>query len=455
MLMLSKNQKLEVEILDLNHLGFGVAKVDGLAVFVAGAVTGDKVQIEIIKANRSFAVGRVLSFIEKSPLRCERCPVKGCRACAFREISYEQERNIKRQSVLSAFHKAGLKDAVVLPVVTGDILGYRNKAQYPIAKTKDGYVLGFYAPKSHRVTEAAACPLGPSVFPEILETLRAFFQKYDLSVYDEETGVGLLRHVYLRRGEVSGEVLLTLVVTDEKFPHADELIKTVTQKHKDVVGILLNIQKDDTNVVLGDKFLTLFGRDYLTDTLAGVTLKITAPSFYQVNRQTAELLYAKAKELAAPNPGKTVLDLFCGAGSIGLSMADSGAEIIGVEIVESAIACAKENAVSNGVKNASFYVGDAAETEKLLAGAEKERGAKILPDIIVLDPPRKGCDEAMLHYIAALSPSRIVYVSCNPETLARDVAVLKTCGYFMGEITPFDMFPMTGHVEAVVRLTKR
>ncbi len=452
--MLHENQELEAKITDLSHQGFGVAKIDGIAVFVAGAVTGDKVRIRIIKVNRSYAVGKLLSVTERSPFRCERCPVPGCRACAFREISYDEEIAIKYRSVVAAFRKAGLADVAVAPVVTGDPLGYRNKAQYPVAKNKNGYVLGFYVPRSHRVTEAAACPLGPSVFSDILETLRAFFAEHALSVYDEKTGRGLLRHVYLRRGEVSGQILLTLVVTDENFPHAEELVPILTEKYKEIVGILLNIQKEDTNVVLGDRFVTLYGKDSIEDTLAGVKLKITPDAFYQVNHGMAQMLYAKAKELAAPKPGETVLDLFCGAGSIGLSMADTGAAIVGIEIVESAVECAKENAAANGYENAAFYVGDAAETEKLLSNAEKERGSAIRPDVVLLDPPRKGCDPAMLRYVASLSPSRVVYVSCNPETLARDVALLGALGYAPGVVTPFDMFPMTGHVESVVLMSR-
>jgi 23S rRNA (uracil1939-C5)-methyltransferase len=335
-------------------------------------------------------------------------------------------------------------------------VGYRNKAQYPIARSKDGeYVIGFYAPKSHRVAEARRCPLAPPVFGEILDTLAAFFKKYDLSVYDEESGKGLLRHIYLRRGEISGEILLTLVVNSDALSHSDELVKTVTERYPEVVGILLNINDKSTNVILGEKYVTLYGRDYIFDTLGGVNLKITAPSFYQVNRDAADLLYAKAKELAAPTKDDLILDLYCGAGSIGLSMADKAREIIGIEIIDSAVRCANFNAKNNGISSAKFYTGDAGDAEKLLLNAERQRGEVIKPDIVILDPPRGGTTEELIKYVSTLNPKRVVYISCNPQTLARDAVIFKTLGYETNEVFAFDLFPATGHVESVVCLTRK
>ena len=318
-----------------------------------------------------------------------------------------------------------------------------------------GYVIGFYAPKSHRVTEAADCPLAPAVFENIIEALREFFAKYSLSVYDESTGEGLLRHIYLRRGEISGEVLLTLVVNGNSLPHSDELVDDLTEKFPELVGILLNVNKEDTNIILGKEFITLFGRDYIFDTLGGVALKITAPSFYQVNHDAAELLYAKAKELASPTKEDLVLDLYCGAGSIGLSRADCAGEVIGIEIVESAVECDGFNAEINHIFNASFYAGDASDTKKILEPAERARGEKIKPDIVILDPPRGGTTEELIEHIAGLSPRKVVYISCNPATLARDMVLFKNHGYVGTEVTPFDLFPMTGHVESVVCLTRK
>ena len=455
---LQKNFCFDAEITDITNLGFGVARHGGEVVFVSGAVPGDQVSVKVIKVASSYAVGRVEKYIRMSPVRVGgRCHIDGCRSCAYKALSYGYELGLKRELVVSAFRKCGLGEVEIGEVVGSPTeVGYRNKAQYPVARSADGgYVIGFYAPKSHRVTEAAECPLAPTVFAEILDTCRAFFEKYGISVYDEESGKGLLRHIYLRRGEVSGEVLLTLVVNGGSLPHGEELVREVTSRHPEVVGILLNENCADTNVVLGERYTALFGRDYIFDTLAGVRLKITAPSFYQVNHGATELLYAKARELAALEEGDLLLDLYCGAGSIGLSMAEDCREVIGIEIVESAVECARFNAAENGIGNASFYSGDAADTERLLERAERARGAAIRPDVIILDPPRGGSDERLLRHIATLAPKRIVYISCNPATLARDVAILAPLGYAAGKVTPFDLFPATGHVESVVCLTRK
>ena len=454
-----KNELLTLEITDITNLGFGVARHGGEVVFVSDTVPGDKVKAKIIKTASSYAVARVEEYIRCSEERTDtRCDSRACRACAYRLLSYEKELSLKWESVKAIFKKAGLSELEILPVTPSPkTRAYRNKAQYPVALDKGGeYAIGFFAPKSHRVTEAADCALAPKEFSRILELLRAYFKKYSISVYDETSGKGLLRHVYLRRAEVTKEILLTLVLNGESLPDTDYLIRTLTQAEENLVGILINVNKSDTNVILGEKFITLYGRDYIYDVLAGVRLKITAPSFYQVNREATELLYAAAKELAAPKKGDTVLDLYCGAGSIGLSMAKEAGEIIGVEIVESAVRCAGENARANGIENASFYTADAADTEKLLERAERERGEKIKPQTVILDPPRQGSDEGLLVYIAnELSPEKIVYISCNPATLARDINVLSPLGYNADKVRLFDLFPATGHVESVVCLKRQ
>lgn len=453
-----KNQIIEGEILDITNLGFGVMKAEGRVIFVSGTVPGDICKIRIIKDGSSYLVGRVEEFIKRSDKRCEgRCHNKKCQSCAYKSLSYADECALKEESVRQIFKKAGLSEVKVMPIVgSPEESGYRNKAQYPIARGKDGeYLIGFYAPKSHRVTEAADCPLAPEQFPEILEALRGFFKKYDLSVYDEVSGEGLLRHVYLRRGEMSGEIMLCLVINGNEMPHAEELVREMTDRFPSLVGILININKEQTNVILGESFITLYGRDYIFDTLGGVALKITAPSFYQVNRGAAELLYAKAKELAKPTKDDLLLDLYCGAGSIGLSMADECGEVIGIEIVESAVECATFNAEINHIHNASFYAGDASEAKRILEPAEKKRGEKISPDIVVFDPPRGGTTKELISHVSTLKPSRIVYISCNPATLARDIVIFNKVGYFCDSVTPFDLFPMTGHVESVVCLTRQ
>lgn len=455
--MIKKNEKLILTIESVTNLGFGVARHEGIVVFISGAVTGDTVEAKIIKTASSYAVGKIERFVKKSQLRVDdRCTEDTCSSCAYKSINYSHELEIKKSDVASAFAKAGMHDVKIAEVVASPKEAeYRNKAQYPIAMNKNGdYVIGFYAPKSHRVTDAQHCPLATRVFSEIIEMLKLWFKKESLSVYDEENGKGLLRHIYLRRGEVSGEILLTLVINGDFLPNSQGLIEELTANFPALVGILININKENTNVILGDKYVTLYGRDYIYDILCDVKLKLSAPAFYQVNHGAAELLYNKAKELAMPKKTDTLLDLYCGVGSIGLSMAKEVSEIIGIEIVDSAVICARENADNCEIKNAYFYTGDAADTEKLLDNAETTLGRKIEPDIVILDPPRAGCSENLISFVSKLNPKRIVYISCNPTTLARDAALFHGLGYEVGEVTPFDLFPMTGHVESVVCLTR-
>ena len=452
-----KNQCVTVEINDLTDLGFGVGRVDGAVVFVSDTVPGDVCEVKIIKVNKTYLVGRVEKYLKKSDSRVtDRCGERACKSCAYKNISYSCEAAFKEDGVRRLFGTSMLSGITTAPItVSPNATRYRNKAQYPITLIGDEYRVGFFAPKSHRVTPVEDCPLTPRIFSEITNVLCLYFKENALSVYDEESGRGLLRHIYLRRGEISGEVLLTVVINGDGLKNENSLIERIIEKFPEVVGILVNVNKESTNVVLGDRYRTLYGRDYIYDTLAGVRLKITAPSFYQVNHSAAELLYAKAKELAEPQKSDTLLDLFCGAGSIGLSMADSVGELIGIEIVDSAVECAKENAASMGVENASFFTGDATETERLLANAERELGRKICPDIVILDPPRAGCDERLVRFVSTLNAKRIVYISCNPKTLARDVVIFRKCGYDTDVVYPFDLFPMTGHVESVVRLERR
>lgn len=452
-----KNQTVRTSIYDINDLGFGVGRCEGVVIFVADTVPGDVIDARIIKVNSSYLVGRVENFITRSPMRTEnRCTECACKSCAYRNISYADELLHKEESVRRLFctpQLAGIRTDPIVPSPTE--LRYRNKAQYPIALIGARYEVGFFAPKSHRVTPITDCPLTPPVFSHICDELKAFFKEYSLTVYDESTGEGLLRHIYLRRGELSGEILVTLVINGDAIPHSEALVDRLTKRFSNIVGILLNVNTAETNVVLGERYITLFGTDYMYDTLSGVRLKITAPSFYQVNHDCAEILYKKAAELAEPKKSDTLLDLYCGAGSIGLSMAEAVRELIGIEIIESAVLCARENAKANGICNAHFFTGDAKDTERLLESAEKQLGRKINPDIIILDPPRGGCDEKLIAFASSLNPRKIVYISCNPKTLARDVAAFKEHGYLCDSVTPVDMFPMTGHVESLACLTRR
>ena len=449
-----KNQIITLDIDDITDLGFGVGRSEGAVVFVADTVPGDRIEARIIKVNASYLVAKTEKIISRSKaFVTDRC-AESCRSCAYKCISYADELRRKEEGVRRIFSQEELGEISVNPIIPSPSkTRYRNKAQYPVAIQNGKYVVGYYAPKSHRVTPVSDCPLTPTVFSEICLELLSFFESHEISVYEEEAGLGLVRHIYLRRGETSGEILLTLVVTEGVLPHGDELVERISGRFPDVVGILLNVNRERTNVVLGEKYVTLFGRDYIFDTLAGVELKITAPSFYQVNHGGAELLYAKARELAALTGKEVLLDLFCGAGSIGLSMAKDAGELIGIEIVDSAVACARENAARLGVKNARFFTGDASETEALLSSAERELNRKISPNVIILDPPRGGCDEKLIRFVASLSPQRIVYISCNPKTLARDLILFRELGFRADSVTPVDLFPCTGHVEAVTCMT--
>ena len=454
---LQKGCELTLAVTDLNNLGYGVAHApDGRAVFVAGAVAGDLVRVLIIKVNSGFAVGKLIEVVTPSPDREEGfCDVPAsCGGCVYRSLSYARERALKRAYVEHAFHKAGLHDVEIEEVRgTGELRGYRNKAEYPIASGKNGLFGGFYAQKTHRVVPAFDCALQPAVFGEILRETCAFFTARGVSAYDEESGKGLLRHLYLREGKGSGALMVCPVINGDKLPDEQGFVAMLREKFPRVSSVLVNINRKKTNVVLGDAYRTLWGESWIEDTLCGLRFRIAPASFYQVNHDATELLYGIAAERAALGSDGLLLDLYCGAGTIGLSMRKGAGELIGIEIVPAAVECAKHNAAANGITNAAFYCGDAANAEGLLAAAERERG-RLEPDVVVLDPPRKGCDAALLEFLAEREVPRIVYISCNPDTLARDAAQLISLGYAPDRVTPVDLFPRTGHVECVVCFTR-
>ncbi|MBE6678982.1 MAG: 23S rRNA (uracil(1939)-C(5))-methyltransferase RlmD [Ruminococcaceae bacterium] len=452
--MLKKNDVFTVTVEDMNFLGFGVAKIDGIAVFINGAVAFDVAKIKIIKTAKTYAVARVEEIVSPSPQRTnDNCKVSAaCGGCAFRSVSYAYEKELKENFVKMSFIKQGLRDVKVAPLTHAKLSGYRNKGQYPVRKDANGKtVIGFFAAKSHRVLDCASCDLQNAAFAPIIEEIRTFIDENSISVYNEETNSGLVRHIYLRIGEKTGEIMLCMVLCGEKMPCEAEFVTRITNKFPAIKSLYINTNKKETNVVLGDKYRLLYGKEYITDILCGVKLMITPQSFYQVNRDAAEMLYQKAASLANFKGDELLLDLYCGIGSIGLSMADKVKKLIGIEVVPSAIECAKKNAAENGINNASFYCGDAADTEKMLDGAKAAEG-DFIPDVVVFDPPRKGCSEELLDYISRLGVKNIVYISCNSETLARDVKILTEKGYKMSEVYPFDLFPRTGHCECVVRI---
>ncbi len=455
--MLKKNEIYRVKIEDLNNLGFGVAKIDGQTVFVSSAVDGDEADIRIILVNKTYAVARLETLISPSPYRiAPACLNRACGGCAYQNISYEHEKALKENYVRFAFRKAGI-DAEVLPLLSAEKTAhYRNKAQYAVGADKDGKcVAGFFAPKSHRLAEAAECPLQDKTFAPIVATVLAFANENGVLPYNEEKGSGTLRHIYLRASS-DGKVLLTLVINAKSLPREEKLVALLKQKHPELVGAYLNIHTEKTNVICSDTYRHLYGAKALEDTLAGVPLSLSPAAFYQVNHAATELLYRRAAELAALSGSESLLDLYSGVGSIGLSMAHRVRELVGVEIVPEAVECAKENAAKMGLTNARFFAADAGDPAALFKNVYAALGEDYRPDVIVLDPPRKGSTPELLTYIAdTLQAPKIVYISCNPDTLARDARLLIDRGYSMSAVTPVDLFPRTGHVESVVCLTRK
>jgi len=449
---IKKDDVIELDVTDLNNLGNGVGRYptpDGKVVFVRGAVSGERVKAKIIKVNSGFAVAKLIEVLSPSLYRsatdfCD-APLS-CGGCVYRHITYEHELDIKHSYVKAAFAKVGLANVTVLPTIsTGRCNNYRNKGQYPVAKTKNGFVAGFFAAKTHNITPAQNCSIQNAKFGEILRFVCEFAQEHGWSVYDEQNGKGELRHIYLRIGEATGEIMLCLVVNGDSLSAENKFAEDIRTRFCDVVSILLNKNDKNTNVVLGKEYRTLYGKAGIEDILCGLRFFISPDSFYQVNRDGAELLYNKAAEMAQLTGDETMLDLYCGTGTIGLSMADKVKRLCGVEIVESAVRCARENAERNGIKNADFICADAGDADTIIAAA-----GGVCPDVVVIDPPRKGSTKALVDCLASLGVPKVVYVSCDPDTLARDAVWFCENGYSIGDVQPVDMFPRTGHVESVV-----
>ncbi len=449
--MLKKNQIEEAEITAMSSDGNGIAKIDGMVVFVPYTAVGDKLKIRIVKVQKNYSFGIIEEILQPSPDRVDdHCPVyKKCGGCAFRHISYEAELRHKAEFVQSNLRRLGGLDPVMLPITPSPLVqGYRNKAQYPIREYDGKIEAGFFAKRSHRVISCASCDLQPAFFEQILEYTKQFLEEYHISAYDEQTGKGKVRHLYIRYGEVSGEVMVCLVVNSERLPHAAEYVEGLLKVCPQVVSVVLNINREQNNVILGQKCITLYGKDTIEDTLCDVRFELSPLSFYQVNRQAAEKLYRLAAEMAQFEGNELLIDLYCGAGTIGLSMASKVRELIGVEIVPDAVENAKENAKRCGVENARFICADAKEAAAQLAAEN------LHPDVIVVDPPRKGCDLEVLQAIAAMAPKRLVMISCNSASLARDCKELEALGYHLEKAAPVDLFPRTTHVETVVLLSK-
>lgn len=449
--MLIKNQIYEAEICDYTAEGQGVAKIEGCAVFVPNAIAGEKSRIRIEKAQKTWAAGKIVEILEKSPHRVNReCSVaKLCGGCDFWHMDYDEETRLKADRVRQALNRIGGESLEEIPILSAPTChGYRNKAQYPVASQKGRVYAGFFRAGTHQVVENEGCLILPKEADQVKKAVIDYVNHYRITAYDETTQKGLLRHIYVRRGTVSGQVLVCLVVNGRKLPHPEDLIGRL-QKIPGFTSLVLSVNTKPGNTILGDEFITLYGPGYIEDTLCGLTFRLSPRSFYQVNHHQAQRLYEAAITQAQITKDDLVLDLYCGVGTITLCLAKAAGKVIGVEVIEQAVEDARENALRNNIENAEFFCGDAGK-----AALELEKNG-IRPDVVVVDPPRKGLNADTIEALHRMSPRRIVYVSCDPATLARDVALLKEKGYTLQNALSADLFPRCSHVETVALLSRQ
>ena len=444
--MPEKNRTYRARIEGYTSEGLGVARIDGQAVFVHRALRGEDCDVLILKVLKNAAFGKVVQVHEPSPHRREPdCPWYGrCGGCDFRHMDREEELYAKRQRVQDALHRIGGSDVSVEAIYSGEPLHYRNKSQYPVSA--DGQV-GFYKARSHQLVPVERCLLQKPPADAAADALRRYIETYRVPGYDEKARRGLLRHLYIRTNQ-AGQSLICVLVNGKKLPHEPELVSLLRQAVPETVGVVLGVNTQPTGAILGGEYRTLWGEDVLTDRLCGLTFRLSVPSFYQVNHDMAEVLYRTALDFAGLTGTETVLDLYCGAGTITQVMARRAGRVIGAEIVPAAIADARENARRNGIGNVEFFCGDASAVAADFAA----RGLR--PDVICVDPPRKGLSPDVVSAAARMQPQRIVYVSCDPATLARDVKLFAQEGYGAVRAAAVDMFPGTANIETVVLLSK-
>lgn len=450
---IKKNDIVTLKITSATAEGSGVGKTEGgIAVFVPQTAVGDEAEVRILKVKKTYAFGKLERIIKPSEHRIEPdCPYfSKCGGCVWRHISYDEECRIKRQRVIDAVERIGGIKTEFAPIIRADLVDrYRNKAQFPVGVGSDGKVkIGFYAFHSHRIIDCDDCALQPKAFALVVEITREFITLTNADIYDEATGRGRLRHIYIRLGEVTGELMVCFVVNGNGLKREDLLIKMLRDRLPNLKTVVFNSNREKTNVILGSKNRVAYGDGFITDELCGLKFKISPFSFWQVNRRQAEKLYNKVKEYAGLSGGEALLDLYCGTGTIGLTMAKDCKTLIGVEIIEDAVRDAEQNAALNKIENARFICADAPEA------AQKLKKEGVSPNVVVLDPPRKGCGEELVNTVAEMSPDRVVYVSCDPATLARDLKFFAERGYRAVEVTPCDMFSRTAHVESVVKLAR-
>lgn len=449
-----KNDLVTLEIEDCGIDGEGIGKADGFTVFVKDAVIGDTVTAKIIKAKKNYGYGRLMEVLKPSPYRVEpKCEfARQCGGCQLQALSYDQQLVFKTNKVKGHLERiGGFTDIPMEPIIGMDeLFHYRNKAQFPVGRNKEGKIVtGFYAGRTHNIIENRDCALGVAENKEVLDRVIAHMEKYGIEPYNEATGKGLVRHVLIRYGYFTKEVMVCLILNGNKIPKEELLVKSLCEI-PGMTSITINVNKKHSNVILGEEIRLLWGQEYITDRIGDISYQISPLSFYQVNPMQTQKLYAKALEYADLHGEETVWDLYCGIGTISLFLAQKAKFVRGVEIVPAAIENAKENAKLNGLENTEFFVGKA---EEVLPREYKKNG--VYADVIVVDPPRKGCDETLLETMVEMNPDRIVYVSCDSATLARDLKYLCERGYELRKVCPVDQFGMTVHVETVVLLSHK
>ncbi len=450
---MEKNQIITLTINDVMSDGNGVGRFEDTAVFVPFSVTGDVLEVKILKVLKKYCFGKIERIITPSLHRIDdtSCPVfKKCGGCSFRHIDYAFEVDTKNNWVFKNMQRIGKTEPEKSePIASKDEKRYRNKAIYPVGIDENGKIFtGFYSRRSHRLIKIEDCPLHPEFFSLITAAFADWANDFKVSVYDEIHHKGLLRALYIRTGVGTGQTMVTIIANGSAVPHADKLIQRLEALNINIVSVILNINRENTNVLLGKKCVTLSGKGYITEKLLGNSYNISPLAFLQVNHDTCEILYSKAIELAQPQKDDIVLDLYCGAGTIGLSIADKVKMVIGAEIIPEAVENAKENALLNKIDNAEFICADAAEAAKEIA----KRGLKI--NTVIVDPPRKGLDRSLIETICKMEPSKVVMISCDHSTAARDVSIFKELGFQAKTIRSVDMFPRTNHVETIVLLQR-
>ena len=449
-----KNDLVTLEIEDCGIDGEGIGKADGFTVFVKDAVIGDTVTAKIIKAKKNYGYGRLMEVLKPSPFRVKpKCEfARQCGGCQLQVLSYDQQLVFKTNKVKGHLERiGGFTDIPMEPIIGMDeLFHYRNKAQFPVGRNKEGKIVtGFYAGRTHNIIENRDCALGVAENKEVLDRVISHMEKYEIEPYNEATGKGLVRHVLIRYGYFTKEVMVCLILNGNKLPKEEQLVKSLCEI-PGMTSITINVNKKRSNVILGEEIRLLWGQEYITDRIGDISYQISPLSFYQVNPMQTQKLYAKALEYADLHGEETVWDLYCGIGTISLFLAQKAKFVRGVEIVPAAIENAKENAKLNGLENTEFFVGKA---EEVLPREYKKNG--VYADVIVVDPPRKGCDETLLETMIEMNPERIVYVSCDSATLARDLKYLCERGYELRKVCPVDQFGMTVHVETVVLLSQQ